>query len=148
MSIISYIGSRKTRTVATPTGVLQLITEPLVAVVDDDDGMRTSLDALVRSLGYRTATFSNAEGLLASEHALAAACIISDIEMPNGMNGISLAAKIAAEDPGKPIILISAFVDDGVREAGIGAGAIAVLKKPFVGEALINIIDGALRPQT
>ena len=121
-----------------------MTTEQLVLVVDDDDGMKTSLDALMRSLGYRTSTFRSAEELLCSADAFTADCIICDIEMRDGMSGISLAAHFSNSDVRRPVILISAYVDKKIRDAGISAGAIAVLKKPFVGEALIEIIEAVL----
>lgn len=121
-----------------------MTTEQLVLVVDDDDGMRTSLDALVRSLGYRSATFRSAEQLLCSADARLADCIISDIEMRDGMSGIALAAHFSINEAPVPVILISAYVDEKVYAAGIGAGAVAVLKKPFVGETLIDLIEATL----
>ncbi|WP_426122868.1 response regulator [Pararhizobium sp. PWRC1-1] len=125
-----------------------MISEPLIAVVDDDFGMRMSLDGLVRSLGYRTAIFSAAEGLLASDHAATAACIISDIEMPGGIDGIELASKLLELWPNRPVILISAFVNDKVRAAAEEVGAFIILKKPFVGETLIDAIECALSRQS
>ncbi|ULJ75784.1 response regulator [Rhizobium gallicum] len=121
-----------------------MISEPLIAIVDDDDGMRASLDALVRSLGYRTTTFDAAERLLGSEHIGEAGCVISDIEMPGGMDGIALTMKLLATAPARPVILVSAYVTDRIRTAAMAAGAFAVLKKPFVGETLIEAIESAL----
>lgn len=121
-----------------------MISEPLIAIVDDDDGMRESLDALVRSLGYRTATFSAAEHLLASSEIGEAGCVISDIEMPGGMNGIDLAAELRSCFPARPIILISAYVSERVLADAFDAGAFTVLKKPFVGESLIDAIETAI----
>ena len=118
--------------------------EQLIAVVDDDSGMRSSLDGLVRSLGYRVSAFSSAEDLLASSALGEARCIISDIEMPGGMDGISLARRLVNANRLRPVILISAFVNDKVEADAAGAGALVLLKKPFVGEALIDYIAKAL----
>jgi FixJ family two-component response regulator len=121
-----------------------LISEPLIAIVDDDDGVRASLDALVRSLGYRTATFETAEHLLRSAEIGEAGCVISDIEMPGGMNGITLAAELLTCCPHRPVILVSAYITARIREDAFRAGAFAVIKKPFVGETLIEAIESAL----
>jgi FixJ family two-component response regulator len=118
--------------------------EPLIAVVDDDSGMRSSLDGLVRSLGYRVSAFSCAEDLLASLALKEARCVISDVEMPGGMDGISLAKCLVDANGRRPVILISAFVNEKVEADAAAAGAFALLKKPFVGEALIESIERAL----
>ena len=113
-------------------------------MVDDDAGMRISLDGLIRSLGYRAAVFCAAEVFLESPEGRRAACVISDIEMPGGMDGITLAAKLLAASPDCPVILISAFVDERVCAAAERVGAFALIRKPFLGEALIDAIEEAL----
>lgn len=121
-----------------------MILQPLIAIVDDDDGMRKALDALARSLGYRTATFDAAEPLLKWPGIGEAGCVISDIEMPGGMDGIELTVQFRKRYPDLPIILVSAYVTDRICADALAAGAFAVLKKPFVGEALIEAIETAL----
>ncbi|SEJ82037.1 Response regulator receiver domain-containing protein [Sphingobium sp. AP50] len=118
--------------------------QPLIAIVDDDEGLRVSLDGLVRSLGYRVSTFSSAEAYLSSAVAAESACIISDVQMPGGMSGIRLAQKVKASSDPIPIILISAFVDERVSAEANAAGVHAFLRKPFDGEVLIDLVEEAL----
>ena len=61
----------------------------LVAVVDDDAAVRVAISSLLRSAGYRCATFNSGEGFLASDRASEIDCILLDIRMP-GMSGIDL----------------------------------------------------------
>ena len=60
---------------------------PLIAIVDDDDSLRKSLDNLLRSVGFRTQGFSSAEAFLSSDHIHDTACLILDARMP-GMSGL------------------------------------------------------------
>ena len=114
---------------------------PLISVVDDDEGVRTSLDGLVRSLGYRVQTFGSAEAFLDSDARKTCDCVISDVQM-DGMSGMQLAKEVTPS--GTPVILISAFADEAAQAKAAAAGAHCLLKKPFDCEKLIDSIDSAL----
>ena len=118
--------------------------EPLVSIVDDDAGVRSSLDGLVRSLGYRVALFDSAEAFLSSEARDGSHCVVSDVQMPGGMSGIDLLRRMHDAHCAVPVILISAFTTDALREQALAAGAYCTLKKPFDGEDLVTCIERAL----
>jgi FixJ family two-component response regulator len=115
---------------------------PLVSVVDDDHGVRTSLDGLVRSLGYRVAVFGSAEAFLEAPAASESSCVITDVHM-TGMNGIALTRKLSLSGASK-VIVISAYLDDGLEGRATAAGAHCFLAKPFSGDALVDCIEHAL----
>lgn len=123
------------------------IEPPLVSVVDDDEGVRQALDALIRSVGYRVATFASAEGFLDSSCATTSCCVIADVQMPGGMSGIELIGALGAVAEATPVILISAFVNDRVAAVASAAGARCCLKKPFDGEVIIASIKDAVSGQ-
>ena len=116
----------------------------IIAVIDDDGGMRISLDCLLRSLGYRTALFESAEAFLVDGGAVLTDCVISDIAIPGGMSGLELARWLADERPGIPVILVSGFVNKRSREEAEALGVEALLAKPFDDEMLISILNHAL----
>ncbi|MBP0495167.1 response regulator [Roseomonas sp. SG15] len=116
---------------------------PLISVVDDDEGVRRSLDGLVRSLGYRVAAFACAEDFLASPDRHRCACIISDVQMP-GMSGIEMTAALGEAGSRVPVILISALPDRDTRAQADAAGAYDLFRKPFDGDALVDCLDHAL----
>jgi FixJ family two-component response regulator len=117
---------------------------PLMAIVDDDDALRTSLDNLIRSVGFRVQGFSSAEAFLRSNQVHATACLILDVRMA-GMNGLELQRQIVAADWQIPIIFITSHVDDEARARALDAGAVAFLYKPCREEDLLQAIDVALR---
>ena len=117
---------------------------PLMAIVDDDDALRTSLDNLLRSVGFRAHGFSSAEAFLRSDHARETACLILDIRMP-GMNGLELQRQMIAADWQIPIIFITSHVDDEARARALNAGAVAFLYKPCREDDLLQAIDVALQ---
>ena len=118
---------------------------PLIAMVDDDDALRNSLDDLLRSIGFRTQDFSSAEAFLNSSQARDTACLILDVRMP-GMNGLELQRQIVAANWRIPVIFVTSHVDDDARVRALEAGAVAFLYKPFHEEDLLNAIDAALKP--
>ena len=117
---------------------------PLMAIVDDDDALRNSLDNLLRSVGFRVQGFASAEAFLQANHAHETACLILDVRMA-GMNGLELQRQIVAADWQIPIIFITSHVDDEARAQALDAGAVAFLYKPCREEDLLQAIDVALR---
>jgi FixJ family two-component response regulator len=116
---------------------------PLIAIVDDDDHLRNSLDNLIRSTGFQAKGFSSAEAFLASNQADSTACLILDVRMP-GMNGLELQGRIIAADWHIPIIFITSYEDDDVRVRALEAGAVGFLYKPFRDEELLDALNAAL----
>jgi FixJ family two-component response regulator len=121
-----------------------LAVQPLISIVDDDAGIRSSLDGLMRSLGYRVALFESAEGFLASQDARQSECIVSDVQMPGGMTGIELLSEVRGTGSEVPVILISAFTAADSREEAVRAGAYCTLTKPFDGDDLVHCVERAL----
>ena len=116
---------------------------PVVSVIDDDESVRISIGALVRSLGRVAYAFASAEDFLRSAEAEATDCLITDIQMP-GMSGLELQATLAEENQRIPIIFITAFPEDRIRKKVLSAGAIGLLAKPYDGDLLVNFIESAL----
>ena len=77
----------------------------MIAIVDDYGAEREALESLLRSLGYRTSTFSSAEDFLESENLHDTSCLITDVQMP-GMNGIDLQDRLIADGHRIPIIFL------------------------------------------
>jgi FixJ family two-component response regulator len=117
---------------------------PLIAIVDDDDALRNSLDNLLRSVGFRAHGFASAEAFLRSDQARETACLMLDLRMP-GMNGLELQRQIMAANWRTPIIFMTSHADDEARAQALEAGAVAFLYKPCREDDLLNAIDAALK---
>ena len=117
----------------------------LIAIVDDDQSVCEALESLLKSIGFRTASFSSGRSFLDSAEFPDVSCAILDISMPE-MNGFELQRHLAASRP-TPIIFITAR-NGQAREQALRAGAIGFLTKPFSDEALIGALDSALGVQT
>jgi FixJ family two-component response regulator len=117
---------------------------PVISVVDDDASVRTATARLLRSLGFAAPTFTSANEFLQSPRVGDTSCLIVDVQMP-GMSGVELQDYLIAQGHGTPIIFITAFPEDSIRERAMNAGAICFLSKPFDGSRLIECVDRALK---
>jgi len=114
----------------------------LVAIVDDDDSVRGTLQELLRSAGFSSRAFESAEAFLGSGRQQETACLITDIRMP-GMSGLELQARLNAERCRIPIVFITAHGDEEMRLQALRAGAVEFLSKPFDDEVLIECVRTA-----
>jgi len=118
-----------------------------IAVVDDDEGMRSALEGLIRSLGHEPLGFGSAEAFLHCAARRDVACVILDVRMP-GMNGLVLQELLRRENPSPPIIFMTSYGDDHMRRRALAAGARCFLGKPVDDAELIDCIQASLaRPQ-
>ena len=115
----------------------------IVSIVDDDESVRDSVSALVRSLGYTAHAYPSAEDFLNSAAAESADCLVADIQMP-GMSGIELQQALLRKGSTLPIIFITAFPEDHIKQKALAAGALCLLRKPCDGELLVSYIESAL----
>jgi FixJ family two-component response regulator len=114
----------------------------MISIVDDDESVRESTKALVRSLGYSARTFSSAEEFLDS-NSDDTNCLILDIQM-KGLSGVELLERLIAQGRRTPVIFVTAFPDERVRNHVLDAGAVGFLRKPVSDEKLIRCLDTAL----
>jgi FixJ family two-component response regulator len=117
---------------------------PLVAVVDDDDLMRSSTRRLLRSVGMRAEAFASAEEFLRSGPVVETACVVLDLRMP-GMNGLQLQRYLVETSNPVPIIFLSAHSTADDERKALRAGAVQFLQKPVSKEALLLAIHNALQ---
>ena len=115
----------------------------LVAVVDDDAAVRVAISSLLRSAGYRCATFDSAEVFLASGRMNEIDCVLLDIRMP-GMSGLDLHLALTQMNHTAPVTYVTATHDSGLRERALSQGAAAFLAKTFDDEHLLNAIHVVL----
>ena len=120
-----------------------LANNAMISIVDDDKSVREAAKMLIGSLGYATATFASAEEFLESGRLRDTACLITDVQMP-GMSGVDLQSHLTANGHCTPVIFVTAFPEESIRERALSAGAFGFLSKPFSEESLIACLDRAL----
>jgi FixJ family two-component response regulator len=118
--------------------------EPLIAIVDDDESVRTAMGGMIESFGYSPATFESGEEFLRSNEKPDA--LILDVQMP-GMSGIELHGQLVAKGRRIPTIFVTAFPEPRVRERALRSGGVCFLSKPFTRNDLLGCLQTALGKQ-
>ena len=118
---------------------------PLIAIVDDDDSLRSSATMLVDSFGFRAEAFASAKDVLQWPHLDEASCLILDVCMPE-MNGLELQRQLRRTHPRLPIIFITACAKEEEERQAMTAGAVTMLRKPVADGILLDALRQALGP--
>jgi FixJ family two-component response regulator len=104
--------------------------EAMVCVVDDDEGMRQSLQNLIRSVGLQVQGFASAQEFLRSQRTDVPGCLVLDVRLP-GLSGLDLQQRMVEAGMEIPIIFITGHGDIPMTVRAMKAGAVEFLTKPF-----------------
>ncbi len=115
----------------------------LVAIVDDDESVRSALQGLMKEAGFPALSFSCAEDFLQSGEPQRTACLIADIRLP-GMSGLELQSQLNGNHHRIPILFITAHGDEQMRMRALRGGAVEFLTKPFDDDLLLDSVRAAL----
>ena len=121
--------------------------DPLIVVIDDDDGICRSLARMLEAASYRARTYTRATDYLAESDSLDAACVLADIRMPE-LDGIALVRALRASGADTPVVFMTATGDVTTVVEAMKQGATDLLAKPFTAETLLAAIQTAVRAGT
>jgi CheY-like chemotaxis protein len=103
-----------------------------ILVVEDDEGVRNLIRAVLKRAGYRVLEArGGAEALLFCESSADIIhLVITDIVMPQ-MSGSELAARLTTIRPDSKLLFMSGYTDKDILQEGILDRHVAFLQKPF-----------------
>ena len=117
---------------------------PKILVVDDDMGMRLTLEGIIEDEGYSVLAAEDGYQALELAKSTPFALIFMDIRMP-GMSGVETYRRIKEVSPGSVVVMMTGFsVEDLIKEA-LEEGPYAVLYKPLAVEQIIDILQTVLK---
>lgn len=116
--------------------------EVVIHVVDDEEPVRKSLAFLLSTSGYAVRVHESAGDFLAIASALSAACLITDLRMPD-MSGVELLHRLRRANSMLPTIVITGHGDVPMAVEAMKAGAMDFLEKPFEDAVLLEAIARA-----
>ncbi|SHF93108.1 PAS domain S-box-containing protein [Kaistia soli DSM 19436] len=117
-----------------------------ILVVEDEPRVRRVAVARLRDLGYEVIEVSDAaEALAVAGEDRTIDLLFSDVVMPGGMDGDTLAAEIRALRPGIKVLLTSGYAEPSIAERG-QAETGTWLRKPYTTAALATRLRALLGP--
>lgn len=117
--------------------------EKIVYIVDDDAGVRRSLERLLDSAGLRALSYESPLAFLDAAVGLSAGCVLLDVRMPE-MDGLTLQSWLAKLEVALPVIVITGQGDVQTAVRAMKGGAVDFIEKPYNDESLLNAIETAL----
>src|SRR3569833_3711795 len=121
----------------------RMTTEATIYVIDDDDGVRQSLEFLLKTAGIPVRGFDSGQAFLDVLPMVEHGCIITDVRMPE-ITGIDLLKKVKQVRPELPVIVITGHGDISLAVEAMKIGAVDFLEKPFDDEHLLTAVKSAL----
>ena len=120
-----------------------MIEKTLIALVDDDSGVRKTLSLALRVNGYEVLAYGSAEEFFESYREHSPACLILDLRMP-GMDGLEVQRRLKEMGSDFPVIFISGEATVPASVEALKLGAIDFLEKPFSVNRLLSDVEEAL----
>lgn len=115
----------------------------IVAVIDDDEGVRQALDGMLRSVGLQVVSFPSTQHFLDQETLDGYGCIILDVRLPR-RSGLDFQDDLTKLNVITPVIFISGHADVPMSVRAMKAGAVEFLTKPVRAQDLLDAVDAAI----
>lgn len=112
-------------------------------IIDDEPSICWGLAQLGKRLGHGVRTAGSAEKGLQLAAEAPAEVVMLDVRLP-GMDGLDALARLRAQTPGLPVIIMTAHGDLQTAVEAIRRGAFEYLVKPFTLEQAERLIERAL----
>lgn len=116
---------------------------PCVFIIDDDAGIRASIQGVLKSVGLRSETFATPQEFLHSKRPDGPACLVLDVRLP-GDSGLDFQRKLTELGVQIPVIFITGYGDIPMSVKAMKSGAVEFLTKPFRDQDLLDAIQQAL----
>jgi FixJ family two-component response regulator len=125
-------------------GDLKMNSRLHVAILDDDQSVRTALGRLLNASDMEAEAFATGVELFSSFASKGKPdCLVLDLQMP-GMNGLDVLNYLREMNLRVPTVVITAHDEPGACEACIKAGAALHLRKPLDANTLLAAIEKAV----
>ncbi|WP_233830153.1 response regulator transcription factor [Paraburkholderia sp. ZP32-5] len=120
---------------------------PVVYIVDDDNGMRTSLAWLLESVGVKSEGFASASDFLRAFDPDIPACLVLDVRMPE-TGGFDVQTELNRRGATLPTIFVSGHGDIPMSVRALQNGAIDFVEKPYNSQQMLDRVQRAMKLAT
>ncbi|WP_244982523.1 PAS domain S-box protein [Croceicoccus marinus] len=117
----------------------------VVLVVEDDDEVRSTVMALLATLGYRAVEAKNADAALAIVNCgIAIDLLFTDVVMPGKLKSTELARMAQKRLPDLAVLFTSGYTQNAIVHAGRLDDGVELISKPYTVERLSQKIRSVL----
>lgn len=110
-----------------------------MAIVDDEESIRTALQRLFRLSHIRVEVFASCAEFLEFSVDNEPDCVLLDMRMP-GMTGIELVRHLSGLEHPPPMIVITGDIEQRTKDECMALGTRYYFSKPFDGRKLLESV--------
>jgi FixJ family two-component response regulator len=117
---------------------------PLIHLVDDDAGVRSSLALLIGTVGLRVMPWAHPQAFLDGFDREAIGAIMLDVRMP-GLGGLQVLETLRAQGADQPVVMLTGHGTVALCRQAFKGGAAEFLEKPVDDQLLLDTLQSAVR---
>ena len=117
---------------------------PLIHLVDDDAGVRSSLALLIGTVGLRVMPWAHPQAFLDGFDREAIGAIMLDVRMP-GLGGLQVLETLRAQGADQPVVMLTGHGTVALCRQAFKGGAAEFLEKPVDDQLLLDTLQAAIR---
>jgi FixJ family two-component response regulator len=114
-----------------------------IYVVDDDEAVLLSVQAMLNQHGYSCRCYLTAEEFLRDAPRDQPGCVITDLQMPE-ISGVELQKRLLADESPLSVVVVTGVADVPTTVALMERGAVTLLEKPYNHDDLVNAVERGL----
>ena len=117
---------------------------PLIHLVDDDAGVRSSLALLIGTVGLRVMPWAHPQAFLDGFDREAIGAIMLDVRMP-GLGGLQVLEALRTQGADQPVVMLTGHGTVALCRQAFKGGAAEFLEKPVDDQLLLDTLQAAIR---
>lgn len=116
-----------------------------ILVIEDDHMISRALHTRLTALGFAVVAAADGPSGINTAEALKPDVILLDFRMP-GMDGVEVCKRLKLQPStcGIPVVFLSANLTDDVLDAGLEAGVVDFMSKPYDSGRLLSVIQRSI----
>jgi DNA-binding NtrC family response regulator len=115
-----------------------------ILILDDEPAMLENCERILAAEGYDCRGLVDARRFRSAAAEFVPDVVLTDLRMP-GADGMTILAAAVADDPARPVIMMTAHASVAAAVAAVREGAFDFITKPFTADQLLVAVDRAVR---
>lgn len=115
----------------------------IIFVVDDDEAVLSSVQAMLNQHGYQCRCYASAEAFLREAPRDHPGCVVTDLQMPK-VSGVELQQRLLADQSPLSVVVVTGIADVPTAVALMERGAVTLLEKPYNHDDLLRAVERGL----